>query len=211
MSFLPFKIGITGGMGSGKSFVSWLLKQKGYLVYPADERAKWLIQNDPSLIAQLKELLGEDIYNSAGELNRQRMAQKIFRNATLLQKVNAIVHPTVRKDFSRWIEENSTEKFLFKEAAITLETYNQDQLDYIVLIYAPKRIRIQRVLQRDSAELLSVLDRMSRQWPDRLKSNYVDYVVFNDNTHSLEKQVVELLDFLNVALDRKLKEAKNKK
>ncbi|MCS6903924.1 MAG: dephospho-CoA kinase [Bacteroidia bacterium] len=193
----PLKIGITGGIGSGKTTITYLLEQKGYLVYFADARAKWLMQNDSTLVKQLKDLLGADIYTTTGELNKQLVARRVFENSTLLQKMNAIVHPAVKLDFFSWVQQNQKEKFLFKEAAILLEAQTQDQIDFSVLVYAPKKIRMQRVTNRDNVDFIHVLHRMNQQWPERLKYNYVDYIIFNDNIHSLEKQVVELLNFLH--------------
>jgi dephospho-CoA kinase len=192
----PLKIGITGGIGSGKTSVARLLEQMGYPIYFADERAKWLLQNHEALKKQLVQLLGNEVYTLDGALNKKLIAERIFEDKALLNNINKLVHPYVRDDFFSWVKSQSQHKYVFKEAAILLESQTQAQLDVIVLVYSPKVLRLQRATVRDSATPAQIISRMNQQWTDKYKMNYIHYAIYNDNTHPLKEQILVLLNFL---------------
>lgn len=191
----PLKIGITGGIGSGKTTVARLLEQMGYPVYFSDERAKWLLQNHGALKKKLIELFGAGAYADDGALNKKLIAGRIFQDKTLLNKMNKLVHPYVSDDFFSWVERQAKHKYVFKEAAILLEAQTQEQLDIIALVYSPKVLRLQRATARDNSSDAQIIERMNQQWTDKCKMNYIHYAIYNDATHPLEEQVLVLLNF----------------
>lgn len=191
-----FKIGITGGLGSGKTTAARVLEQSGYPVYFADDRAKWLLQNHTALKEQLIALLGKEAYDGEGGLNRKLVAKRIFEDHLLLEKINRLVHPAVKDDFFSWVRVHAQHKYLFKEAAILLEAQTQEQLDFILLIYAPKTLRIRRAMARDDASYDQLIERINRQWSDKYKMQFVHYTIFNDGEHSLQQQIAKFLDYL---------------
>lgn len=189
------KVGITGGIGSGKSTVARIFESIGYAVYRADDRAKWLMNHDPQLIAEVKELFGEEAYDASGNLNRQLIGGIVFKQADMLAKLNAAVHPRTGKDFLDWVkekEQSDYEKtFILKEAAILYESGAYKAADAVITVYAPQKLRLERVMARDGVTEEAVLDRMNRQWPDAEKIRRADFVIYNDEEHSLIRQVME--------------------
>jgi dephospho-CoA kinase len=190
------KIGITGGIGSGKTSVARLLEQMGYPVYFADERAKWLLQNHGALKQKLVELFGENVYAPDGTLNKTLIAARVFQDNVLLNNMNKLVHPYVEQDFFSWVKNQAQHKYVFKEAAILLEAQTQEQVDFIVLVYCPKILRLQRAAIRDNALPAQIISRMNQQWTDKCKMNYIHYAIYNDNIHPLKEQILVLLNFL---------------
>lgn len=195
------KVGITGGIGSGKSTVARIFESIGYAVYRADDRAKWLMVNDQELIAGVKALFGEEAYDASGNLNRGMIGSIVFKNPEILAQLNAIVHPRTAHDFLAWVnkkEQSGYEKsFLLKEAAILFESGTYKAADAVICVYAPKKIRLERVMKRDGVAQEAVLDRMDRQWPDAEKIRRSDFVIYNDGEHSLVKQVTRVINQLH--------------
>ena len=195
-------LGCTGGIGSGKSFVSRIFAKLGYPVYFSDERAKMLYDTDGLLLEQLVELLGEDVLEN-GKINRAAMAGKIFGNGELLRKVESLVHPAVLRDFEKWKGEvcreaallGNTPSFVIFESAILLESpLVRGCADKVMHIKAPYELRIERVMERDRATREQVEARIARQWSDAQRDVLSDFVIFADSKRALLPQMVEVID-----------------
>lgn len=155
------KIGITGGIGSGKTIVCDIFKILGVKVYNSDTRAKELLDTDEEIVKSIKAVFGSEIYVS-GKANRKLLAEKVFNNPEALRKLNSIVHPAVFADFDKWLGNHAHEPYIIKEAAIMLESGANKFLDKVVLVYSPVEIRLQRVMNRDNSSRDAVLSRMKK-------------------------------------------------
>ena len=189
------KIGVTGGIGSGKSTVCKIFEVFGIPVYYADERARNLILSDPRIRKGYIELFGEEVYEN-GRLNRKLVADRIFSDRTLLEKVNRLVHPVVRDDFLRWTERQNA-PYVIEEAAVMLESGGQDLLDFVVVVSAPESLRIQRVVHRDGTSGPKVKKRINNQWTDQQRRELADYEVLADDRHLVVPQVLQIHAELN--------------
>lgn len=182
-------IGITGGMGSGKSIVAALLTVYGIPVYDADSESKRLLLTSPTIRRGLTDLLGADIYSPDGTtLRRARMASLIFADPNLLARVNAIIHPEVGRDFDTW-RARLTTSVCAMESAILFESGFDRRANLRLMVYAPEAIRLQRVMARDNATEAAARQRMQRQWPDERKIALSDAVITNDGRAALIPQV----------------------
>ena len=188
------KIGLTGGIGSGKTSIAQILEAMSYPVYYSDLRAKFLSDEHPAIRQGLIDLLGEEAYID-GTLNRVFVSECIFSNPDLRLKVNQVIHPIVRKDFDDWAEQQ-TSSLIFNEAAILFETGAYQQFDAILLICAPIDIRIQRVMLRDHCSKASVEDRIQSQWTDEKKRSLTKYCVENDGRQPALIQLEKILSEL---------------
>ncbi|MEL7120861.1 MAG: dephospho-CoA kinase [Bacteroidota bacterium] len=186
------KIGITGGIGSGKTTVCKIFETLGIPVYYADERAKGLMINNAPLVLAIKKLLGEKAYDEKGQLNRKWIANKVFNDKSLLEGLNQLVHPAVHEDGDRWHEEQVDVPYTLKEAALIFESNGHLHLDKIITVTAPKEIRIQRVMARDQVMRAAVEARMDKQMPEAEKVKRSDFVIYNDGKHSLIQQVLKI-------------------
>jgi dephospho-CoA kinase len=186
-------IGITGGIGSGKSVVANILNSMGYPVYNSDDRAKILINKDSNLILKIKESFG-NVYNTEG-LDRQKMANIVFNNPEKLALLNSLVHPAVGHDFDLWVKKQSS-SIVFKEAAILFETGIYKSLNKVILVTCPLPIKIKRVMERDSVSQEDVENRMKNQWSDEQKIKLSDYVIDNSGNKLLIPQVQKILNHL---------------
>jgi dephospho-CoA kinase len=169
----PLIIGITGGIGSGKTTLSEHLRREGYNVYDSDLEARRLQNEHPVIRKKLIELFGKEIYTSQG-LNRSELAKIVFAKQDLLIKLNEIVHPVVREDFKNWVTQHSAEQFLFVESAILVESGFSKLVDKVVLMAASEELRIKRVIKRDGSTPEQVKARMSNQLPDEAKIPLAD-------------------------------------
>lgn len=185
------RIGITGGIGSGKSTVSAAFVFLGVPYYPSDQRAKWLMNNMPDLIRKIQKIFGEQAYNKEG-LNRKWIAQQVFANPGLLQELNHVVHPAVEKDYEEFCEFHKNAPYTLKEAAILFESGSYKGLDKIILVVSPLELRIQRVMERDKLSREEVLKRIENQLSDEEKISKSDYVIQNDGEESILLQVLEI-------------------
>ena len=184
------KIGLTGGIGSGKTTVANIFKQLGAPVYFSDDRAKDLMLNNHFLRESLISLLGDKVIID-GVLNRSYIASKVFSNPKELIKLNALVHPFVQKDFDAWsASQNSF--YVLKEAAILFEAGADKFLDKIVLVESPEDLKVSRVMLRDGMKNEEVLMRMSKQWSDNQKRTNADYIIYNDEKTPLINQILKL-------------------
>lgn len=186
----PLKIGITGGIGSGKTTITELFKHLGIPIYLADERAKWLMHNDFSIITKINELFSPMAYIN-GELNRPHIAAMAFTNKKLIKQLNEIVHPAVANDFKEWVS-NQTTPYIIKEAALLFESGSYLDLDAIVTVAAPLEVRVQRTIKRDNISREAVMNRIKNQLPDEVKSSAADYVINNNGNLALLPQVLQL-------------------
>ncbi|WP_238934831.1 dephospho-CoA kinase [Aurantibacter crassamenti] len=184
-------VGLTGGIGSGKTTVAKLFKALGVPVYNSDKEAKKLMNSSKELRKSIKDLFGKDAYKKK-KLNRAFIAEQVFADKEMLKKLNAIVHPAVRNHFKSWVNEQDA-PYVIQEAAIIFEQNNQDFYDKIVLVTAPKEIRIERVLQRDTHQNRAKIEqRMANQLPDSEKIRLSDYIIENIVLESTENRVKEL-------------------
>jgi dephospho-CoA kinase len=186
------KIGITGGIGSGKSYVSLIIKSMGFPVYHSDENAKLLMESNPVIKEGLQLLFGESIYEK-GELNKKKLAELIFESPELREKVNGLVHPIVRADFAQWAT-NQSQEIVFNEAAILFETGAHTNFDATILVIAPEAIRIDRVMKRENCSEELVLKRIHSQWSDEQKSGLANFQIINDSVSPLLSQVEQVLE-----------------
>ncbi len=166
----------------------------GIPVYSSDVRAKWLMQNDPSLKASIIALLGQESYDDAGALNRVWIASRVFQNADLLKAQNALVHPAVHDDLLQWaaLHEHQEAPYVIQESALLFEENLTQRMSAIILVVAPEDIRIHRVMERDQVSKEDVIRRMKHQWPDQKKIPGSDYIIFNDGARSLISQVTDI-------------------
>jgi dephospho-CoA kinase len=187
------KIGITGGIGSGKSVVSELLKLYDIPIYNADVKAKRLNDESPINRQKCMQSFGEDLYVS-GKLDKQKFAQIIFNDPEKLRIANSIIHPELQKDFLRWLEIHSDSDIVAMEAALLFEANFQSMFDKVIIVYAPVSLRIVRASQRDRTTPEKIEERLRHQFPDEEKVKLSDFVIFNDEKHSLIIQVSDLLN-----------------
>lgn len=185
------KIGITGGIGSGKSVIANLLKIYNIPVYIADIESKRLTAVSPIIRQGLTTLLGHEVYTSSG-LNRTFLASQIFNNADILKKVNAIIHPEVNKHYLTWVSEQNS-LITAMESAILFESGFDKIVDICLMVYAPKEIRIQRAMSRENTTREEIIRRIDNQLDDEIKKERTDYIIYNDEQHALIPQIQHFL------------------
>lgn len=193
------KIGITGGIGSGKSIVSTLFQMHGIPVYNADEQTKALNNTSPIIKEQLIKHFGEDLYLN-DELDKKKFANIIFNDPEKLKIANSIIHPEVLNHFNEWCNQNSNHSIIALEAAILFESNFHNYLDKVVTVYTPLHIRVKRVSERDSIPAEMVENRMQHQMPEAEKIKMSEYVIINDEENSLIQQVERLIDDITHSL-----------
>ncbi len=189
------KIGITGGIGSGKTFVCQRIAGWGYPVYNCDDEAKRLMREDPEIRRKLIGLIGADAYDSNGDLNRKAVAQYLFANSEHAAQVNAIVHPAVREDFRRWAESLS-ETLCFMESAILFESGFQTEVDKTVLVYADEATRLQRAMRRDASTEQQIRERMDSQMPSAEAEKQADYILDNNGQQPVEEELKKMFQWI---------------
>lgn len=188
-------LGCTGGIGSGKSYVANIFNRMGIPVYDSDNRAKALYDEDMLLRAGMVELLGEEIIKD-GAIQRAVIADKIFRNQALLQRVESLVHPAVVRDFCNWKESfGESVPFVIMESAILMEKpLVKGCADRILTVSAPLELRIERVIRRDGVDKERVLARMAAQWSDQERESMADFTIFADGKRALLPQIRGVYD-----------------
>lgn len=191
------RFGLVGGIGSGKSTIAKMFEELGVPVYYSDDEAKRLMNDDEIINTELRTLFGDAIYNKSGKLDKKKLAEIIFNDKELLEKVNSIVHPIVRQDFEEWCEEQTT-NYVLQESAILFETGSYKKLDGIILVHATENERVGRVMKRDRCDKESVLSRIKNQWKDEQRLEAADYIIYNYDGHTCsDLQVYELHEKLN--------------
>ena len=191
----PLQIGITGGIGSGKSLVCRIFGKLGVPVYDADSHAKGLMTTDGILVSQIKKEFGDLAYQPDKTLNRTYLASHVFADEEKLQKLNSMVHPRVAIDYAKWLESQWEAPYVLKEAALLFESGAYRLLDKIIVVSAPESLRQKRVLQRDvhrSVEQFKGI--VEKQMPEREKLKRADYIIVNDDTMLVIPQVLALHD-----------------
>jgi dephospho-CoA kinase len=194
------KIGITGGIGSGKSTVCSVFKSLDVPVYHADERARFLISTDKNIRRQIKEVFGNESYNSDG-YNRKYMANLVFNDEVLLQKLNSIVHPFVSHDFHNWAVLLNNAPYIVEEAAILFESGANKMMDYIIFVDSTLELRLERVVKRDHSSREEVLKRIDQQWSAGKIKQLADWYIVNNNKKLILPQILEIHNrLINLAL-----------
>lgn len=188
----PLQIGITGGIGSGKSIVCKVFACLGISIYDADARAKWLTNHHSAIRREVTALLGVEAYGENGQYNRPYVASKVFANESLLKSLNAIIHPVVFQDTQKWIAGKKGEPYVIKEAALMKAAGDGNTLDYVVVVQAPETIRIQRILQRDKRSEEEIRSIIARQVSDEARAAIADFTILNGGTAALIPQVLDL-------------------
>ena len=188
-------IGLTGGIGSGKTTVARLFETMGCVIYNTDEQAKQLYFNS-SVKKQVINLLGKEAYLNEVEIDKKYISHKVFSNTELLNKLNAIIHPAVKEDFIQFEKKYFPDTLIIKETAILFETGIYKNLDYSILVTAPLQLKIERVIKRDSVQKEDVKKRIDAQWPDEKKVPLANFVIVNDNVHALIPQALQVIQKL---------------
>ncbi len=188
------KVGITGGIGSGKTTICQIFEVLGIPVYYADTRAKYLINKDATLKNEIISLLGENAYDPEGNYNTSYVSSMIFNNPDLLQKLNAQVHPKVKIDSDKWFQsqKEAGHQYVLKEAAILFESAANVGLDYVIYVYAPQKLRQKRVMERNSISRSEFNARKKNQWPELKKNKLADFIISNAEKKSIIKQVLKI-------------------
>ncbi|MFN4300157.1 MAG: dephospho-CoA kinase [Thermaurantimonas sp.] len=189
---LPYCVGLTGGIGSGKTTAAQLFRHLGVPVYIADDEAKRLIDSDPVIRRNIIAHFGTEAYTSSG-LNRQYIAQRVFTNPEKLELLNSLTHPAVKEHFKKWITLQNA-LFVIKEAAILFEAGTYRECDLIISIVAPENTRLERIQRRSGLSIEEIKSRIARQWTDKKRLQLSDYVVLNDGKHSLIKQILHIYE-----------------
>lgn len=184
------KIGLTGGMGSGKTTVSRIFSVLGIPVFYADDVAKQLMNEDEGLKKKIIQLFGENAYHD-NELNRKFIAGIVFNDKFKLEQLNAVVHPVTIAAAANWINKQ-TSPYIIKEAALMFESAAAVHLDYVIGVYAPQHLRLQRVMQRDNVKREDVLARMNSQVDETIKMKLCDFIIVNDEQQAVLPQVISL-------------------
>jgi dephospho-CoA kinase len=184
------KIGITGGIGSGKSTVCNIFKQLGIPIYNSDYEAKKLLDSN-EIIEFYKNEFSNDVFVN-GSLDKQKIATLIFDNPEALQRVNNFIHPIVNDNFAKWVINQKNSKYVVKESALLLDKNIKGDLNYVVLVLAPKELRLKRVILRDNTSESEVLKRIKNQIPDEAKIKFASYIISNDEHSLLLPQVLKL-------------------
>ncbi|MCE7065705.1 dephospho-CoA kinase [Dyadobacter sp. CY326] len=189
---LPLQVGITGGIGSGKSVVCQLFSCLGIPVYNADNRAKWLTNNDLTVRERVIALLGNNAYTDTGSYNTAYVSSIVFKDENLLKALNAIIHPVVMQDTADWVRNNHQSPYVLKEAAIMNKAGDHNSLDYVVVVEAPVALRVKRILQRDQRSEEQIRAIIERQVSDEERRKLADFIVLNDEKSALIPQVMKL-------------------
>ena len=198
-------IGMTGGIGCGKSYVSAKIQLRGIPVYDSDTRAKLITATDPVLKLELTRLVGPTLYCpcGCGVMQKEVLAKFIFGNPENMAKVNAIIHPRVKEDFRRWADAHASKDFCILESAILFESGFDGEVDFTVCVDAPSELRISRCMKRDNATREAVVKRIESQMDQVEKCSRADFVIVNDDVQPLEPQIDALLDNVKKLLNNK--------
>ena len=188
----PLQVGITGGIGSGKSIIAKIFIGLGIPVYDADSRAKILMNTDEELMNQIINAFGNQSYDKNGRLNRRYLAEHVFGFPDRLEKLNRLVHPRVEKDYTDWVNNHKSQNYLLKEAALLFESGAAKKMDTIIVVTAPDTVRIHRVAQRDGRSEEEIRNIMSRQLAQDKIVEQANFVIVNDESELVVPQILEL-------------------
>ena len=193
---MPKIIGLTGGIGSGKTTIANYLASLAIPVYIADDAGKKVMQQQ-EIIEAIQEKFGSDIVEE-NQLNRAKLAEIVFNNPDQLKALNAIVHPAVKKDFKKWVDEHADAPFVVYESAILFESGSYTNFDVILTVTAPLEIRISRVLQRDNSNREQVMSRINAQWTDEQRIAKSDFIIENIDINLAKEKIDEFLKILSI-------------
>jgi dephospho-CoA kinase len=185
------KVGLTGGIGSGKTIIAKIFELLNVPVYYSDLRAKHILFNHPEVYRQLKTTFGNRVFTN-NKIDKQKLAKIVFEESEQLKKLNRIIHPLVADDFEKWCTLHSDKLYIIKEAAILFESGAYRQMDEIICVTAPENIRIQRVIERDGVSEKEVKERMKHQWTDSQRAEKSNYRIVNDETCLVIPQVLNI-------------------
>ena len=188
------QLGITGGIGSGKSVVCKMLSVMGIPVYDADTEAKLILENNADVIRQVKSLFGDNSYTEAGVANRAFIAATVFNNDEKLQKLNQIIHPAVQNHYREWVKDHQQHPIVVKEAAIMFESGSYKDMNFVAAVVAPESIRLERVVQRDGKTASQVRAIMAKQLSEDELKKRSDFIILNDNKHLVTTQILTILE-----------------
>ena len=189
-------IGLTGGIGSGKTTIATYFQSKGIPIYIADDEARKIMQSD-DVIQAIKNTFGESIFEN-GILVRQKLAEIVFNDPAKLKELNAIVHPAVKEHYKTWLAEKKDFPYIIYEAAILFESGSYQNFDFIISVVAPLETRIARVIKRDSASREHILKRMEAQWTDEQRISKSDFVIENSHLEVAKQKADEILKILKI-------------
>lgn len=190
-----FKIGLTGGIGSGKTTVSRVFRNLGVPIFISDLAAREIVNTHPKAVDAIKSNFGDSLYSSEG-LDRKALASIVFNDPEELQKLNNIVHPLVAEAFDKWCNNHQSAPYIIKEAAILFESGAHQNLDRVIVVYTQKEERIKRIIQRDKTSREEVESRMKNQWDDGTRNKLADFIIINDDLNIVLPQVMELHEVL---------------
>jgi len=188
-------IGLTGGIGSGKTTIANFFKEQGIPLYIADDEAKTILYT-PDAVKEVREAFGENVFTHEMP-DRSKLASVVFSDPEKLKTLNAIIHPKVKEHFQKWMEQHNNEKFVIREAAILFESGSYIDCDKIILVTAPLDLRIRRVMERDKTTREKVLERINAQWDDEKKEELSDFIITNIELENAKAQALEILKILN--------------
>lgn len=189
---MALTIGITGGIGSGKTTVCTVFKLLRIPVFEADMAAGQIMNTNRELQSGITALFGNDLYNCHGLVNKKKLADIVFTDSVRLMQLNKLVHPAVKDEFLTWSEKYKKLPYVIIEAAILFESGFNDLTDYTIVVTAPEEERISRVQKRDGLSINSIRNRMSKQYPERLKEQMASLVLHNDNRHLIIPEVIKI-------------------
>ena len=190
------KVGITGGIGSGKTTVCKVFALLGIPVFYSDEESKKLLYNDLALRREVSKVFGSDVINAEGKIDKKRLAVVVFSNKEKLEQLNAILHPAVGIRFEEWVKEHEQNKYILKEAAILFESGANIQVNTVITVTAPQDLKIQRAMQRDTITREQVEQRMKNQMSDEEKIKLSQFVIYNNEVQLLIPQVLKIHSLL---------------
>ena len=186
------KVGLTGGIGSGKTFISGLFEHLKIPCYNADLRAKELYVVNDKLKAKMIGAFGQDVYINPNKINKEYLKKVVFSSAKNRERINAIVHPFVIEDFNLWVKQQQNVPYIIKESALLIETGLYRELDKIILVTAPIELRIQRIAERDKTDIAGIKQKIAAQFSDEEKKKFADFLIINDGKKLLLPQVISI-------------------
>ncbi|MCH8546624.1 MAG: dephospho-CoA kinase [Cryomorphaceae bacterium] len=187
----PLVVGITGGIGSGKTTAAKIFESLGIPIYIADEKARTLTAQNSEILSYIRSTYGDEVFDDNGDLIRKKLGEQVFGDKEKLKALNEVIHPIVSKDFKEWTAQQDA-PYVLKEAAVLFESGNYTNCDYVILVVAPKETRIERVIKRSGLTREDIEARMHHQWSDDDKLALSDFVIHNDDHHELMPQIYDI-------------------